>query len=391
MEQILVRIFYHISTQGIDMNFLIQFFAFIVTILILISFHEAGHFLVAKLLGIKVLRFSIGFGKPILRFHDKKRTEYILALIPLGGYVKLLDEREVVVPESEKSLAFNRQLLWVRALVVLAGPLTNILFAIFGFWLMFIIGIESLRPIIGKVQPNSIAMKAGLQPADEILIVDGKKTPTLQKVVVAIVRRWGEKTTMTIQAINTRTQKKTWYYLDLSHWSVDQLKPNPLKSLGIEPLQSLLPPTKLSQDMLLMRKYPPFKALSVATAETWEFLAFNFLILKKMILGQVSLGSLGGPIAIFQTADQALKQGLSVFLGFLAIISIMLAFINILPIPGLDGGHLFNCLIEFIIRRPLSLKYELISIQVGMILLVAIIVLGTLNDILRLLNIGKGS
>lgn len=133
------------------MDLLIQLFAFITTILVLVSIHEAGHFIVAKMMGVKVIRYAIGFGKPIYRHRSRSGTEYVLGFIPLGGYVKLLDEREVFVPKSELSVAFNRQPLWARMLIVLAGPLTNILFAVVGFWLMYLIGIETLRPEVGRL------------------------------------------------------------------------------------------------------------------------------------------------------------------------------------------------------------------------------------------------
>ncbi|MBA2654940.1 MAG: RIP metalloprotease RseP [Gammaproteobacteria bacterium] len=450
------------------MDVFTQILAFIITVLVLVSIHEAGHFVVAKLLGMKVLRFSVGFGKAIFKFHDKKGTEYVIAFIPLGGYVKLLDEREVAVPEAEKHLAFNRQPLWARTLVVLAGPMTNLLFAILAFWLMFMVGIESLRPVVGSVQPNSIAARAGLQPGDEIIKVDGTPTLTMQQVVMRVVERLGEKDSMDIEAISALTHLPVHYNLNLQNWVVNQLNPAPLTSLGIEPLRPEIPaiigtiapqspaqvagllpkdkiltlnnqrianwydlvamihanpgktvtvtyarnnkseskritiqkksaglryvgsigvkppPISIPANMITLRKYPPFPALGVATNETWQFLVFNFVVLKKMIMGQVSLSSLGGPITIFQTADDAFRQGASVFLGFLALISVMLAFINVLPIPGLDGGHLLNFLIEFIIRRPLSLRFEMISVQVGIFLLIMLMVLATFNDILRL-------
>lgn len=450
------------------MDFLLQILAFISTVLILVSFHEAGHFVVAKMLGIRVLRFSVGFGKKIFRYRDKSGTEYVLALIPLGGYVKLLDEREVVVPPSEKPFSFNAQPLWARTLVVLAGPLTNIVFAILGFWLMFMVGIDSLRPIIGEVLPNSIAQQAGLKAGEEIRAVDGSPTPSLQKVLMALVKRLGEQGDMLIEAGNPANQQYQRYQLPLANWRVNELRPDPLTSLGIRPLQPQVPavvgevsknepaalaglqpndvilavnqqPIKdwlqflkfiqqhpnqqaqlqfqrngqvnnvvlnissthlfkkigyvgikpklidIPKKYVLARQYPPLSALFIASQETWELFVFNAVIFKKMIMGQISLSSLGGPITIFESANAAFKQGVSVFLAFLSLISVMLAFVNLLPIPGLDGGHLLNFLIEFIIRRPLSLKYEIISIQVGMFVLIVIMLLATFNDVLRLM------
>jgi regulator of sigma E protease len=450
------------------MNIIMQFIAFIVTILVLVSFHEAGHFGVAKLLGIKVLKFSIGFGKPLARFYDKQGTEYVLALLPLGGYVKLLDEREAPVDENEKHLAFNRQPLWARLLVVLAGPATNILFAILGFWLMFMIGTEAYRPIIGEVKANSVASQAGITSQDQIIKIDGHLTPSLQKVILAIVLRLGEKGSMVMEVNNVKTHQTSTHWLDLSQWKINPLNPDPLSSLGIEPIKPQIPaiiyevepdspaakaglrpadkilsvndkpindwlqllayaqarpgniikltyqrqqliktvelkieglvrgfksigylgvrpaPVKVPPEYRFERKYGPIKALGVATHETSEFLIFNFVVLKKMLFGQLSLNSLGGPITIFQTADSALKQGFTIFLGFLSLISVMLAFVNLLPIPGLDGGHLLNYLIEFIKGSPVSVKYEIISLKIGLFLLLLLMVLATFNDLMRL-------
>jgi regulator of sigma E protease len=446
------------------MNLLIQVLAFIITILVLVSFHEAGHFLVAKWLGIKVLRFSIGFGKPFLKFHDKHNTEYFLAYIPLGGYVKLLDEREGIVPDSEKHLAFNRQPLWSRTLVIIAGPLTNLLFAILGFWILYMVGVNSLRPIVDSIQPSSIAAQAGVKPGDLIDEVDGSATPNLSKLIMAIISRVGDKDEMSIMATNHYSHQKNTYHLNLASWKINSLNPDPLSSLGIALLEPEVPPTikevvanspaanagikpfdkilsvnnlsiqdwqqfakfthkhpgdkiiltlqrnhavlstslvvgskwgagfvgaepmpiKIPPYMMVMIKYPPFQALGAAIKETWQLFAFNFVILKKMILGKISLGGLGGPITIYKSADIALKQGLPTFLGFLSLISIMLAFINILPIPGLDGGHLLNNLIEYIIRRPLPLKFQLISVQIGIFILVFIMFIATINDVVRI-------
>lgn len=451
------------------MDFLLQLLAFIITILLLVSVHEAGHFFVAKALGIKVLRYAIGFGKPLYRYKGPSGTEYIIGYIPLGGYVKLLDEREVIVPESEKAVAFNRKPLWMRTLVVLAGSAMNLIFAILSLWMMYMIGVETIKPVVGGVVPDSIVAASGIKPGDIVRSVDGNVTPSLQKVVLRIVERVGEKSSMQIQTESPPNSNLVTHELNLKTWSVDKFTPDPLSSLGIIPPRPFIPavikkveanspgeraglqagdlilsiggvrianwydfityiqkhpnkqvvinidrnskrqilsatigqnysfglnkfgylgvqttPVAMPSQMKMERKYPPFSALGVAVQETFQYFKFNFIIIKKMVMGQLSLGTLGGPIAIFQSADLAFKQGLSVFLGFLALISIMLAFINILPIPGLDGGHLFNYLIEFIIRRPVPLKYEIMSIRIGFFALLLIMIIATLNDLLRL-------
>ncbi len=452
------------------MSFLIQLLAFIITILVLVTIHEAGHFFMAKWLGIKVIRFSIGFGKPLLRWKDRKGAEYWIAWIPLGGYVKLLDEREQKVTNEELHLAFNRQPLGSRLLVVLAGPVTNLLFALFGFWLMFIIGIDVQKPLIGEVLPHSIAKQAGLKAGTEIVSIDNQPTSSLQKVLMLVIEHLGEKNTLLISTQNKSKTNEKQYQLNLKHWEVDKFNPLPLESLGIRPylpplpavINKLMPgpaadsglrvgdkiiaiddiPVKdwyrfvefihknpgkmirltydrnnqilttrltigkkiglfrqsmgyigvapsapsLPPNLFSKRKYPPIQALMAAFEETKSLFVFNFIILKKIVVGEVSTNSLGGPIAIFENANIAFLQGLTVFLGFLSLISIMLAAINLLPIPGLDGGHLFNYLIELVIRKPVSVRYEVISMQIGIAVLLGIMLLATFNDILRLAN-----
>ncbi|HIP52795.1 MAG TPA: RIP metalloprotease RseP, partial [Chromatiales bacterium] len=168
-------------------SFLFTAVSFVVALGVLITVHEFGHFWVARRLGVKVLRFSIGFGKPLLRWSGKDDTEYVVAALPLGGYVKMLDEREEPVPEPELPHAFNRQSLPVRSAIVVAGPLFNFLFAIFAYWAIFVGGDTGLKPLVGEVAPQSIAAEAGFKPSDEILDIDGKETPAWESVIYALL------------------------------------------------------------------------------------------------------------------------------------------------------------------------------------------------------------
>jgi len=166
--------------------FALKLFGFILAIGILVTVHEFGHFWVARKLGVKVLRFSIGFGRPLLTWHRKNDdTEYVLAAIPLGGYVKMLDEREGEVPEAELPRAFNRKPLWVRTAVVFAGPLFNLLFAILLFWMVLVLGETGLRPLVGEVTPGSVADQVGFQPGDEIIAINGDPSNSRFAIVMA--------------------------------------------------------------------------------------------------------------------------------------------------------------------------------------------------------------
>lgn len=452
------------------MDILIQSLAFLITILVLVSVHEAGHFLVAKAFGIPVIKFSIGFGRTIFRFKDRSGTEYAISWLPLGGYVRMLDEREMKVSDAQKPHAFNRQSLLVRTAVVIAGPLTNFLFAVVMFWLMYSIGLETTKPVVGEVIPHSIAARAGVTPQDQILAIDQRETPNWQKVVIPIVEHIGQNDVMTMDVVNLQTHGTHRYFLKLQDWKLDPLHPDLLNSLGIQPYRPPLPAILASVDqqspaaqaglkkgdkilmignkpvgdwydfvtylrnhpdhdttirferqkkiyntqlkishkqsgfqkygyigvtppkitipkaMKTLHQYNILYALGHAIKDTWEFLLFNFTIIKKMILGQISLGSLGGPIALFATAEVALIQGLAIFLGYLGLISVMLGFVNILPIPGLDGGYLLYYFIELIRGKPLSPAMEILTIRIGLIILLLIMFIGTFNDILRLFS-----
>jgi regulator of sigma E protease len=220
-------------------NFLISLLAFLITISLIIGIHEFGHFFAARCLGIKVLRFSIGFGKKLFSYKDNKGTEYWVSAIPFGGYVKLLDQHEGQVAKQELHLAFNRQPVYKRMLIIVAGPVLNLLFAVFVFWLTFLIGFTTIKPVIGEVITHSIAYTAGLRPQQEIVAVDNRKTIDWTAVTTSIFFRVGDTGIMRIK-VKTATQQPNLYQLNLANWKVDALQPNPLRSLGIIPY---VPPT----------------------------------------------------------------------------------------------------------------------------------------------------
>lgn len=441
--------------------------AFIITILLLVSVHEFGHFAVAKALGVKVLIFSLGFGPAIVRRHAKSGTEYRIAWLPLGGYVKLLDEAEGEVTAQDKHLAFNRQSLWARTAIVIAGPAINVLFAIVAFWLMWMIGVEQVKPVVGQIMPASIAELSGIPAGSTIAAIDRKKTENWQKVSLALISRLGNTGTMLVTAVPPNAKEAQDYSLPLKDWRIDKLQPDPIKALGVVPFFPPMPPiinaikekspaansplqvgdkwlsingkpvtdwVDISQflrahpgetiqvkvqrgnsvqsfpvqigrkwsgvkhhgylgvevqspqwpaDMKQMQKLSPQSAFVQAVQDTWDFAGFNFMVLGKMITGKISLFSLGGPIAIFETSGMAFAQGLSIYIGFLAIISVMLACLNILPIPGLDGGHLLFFLIESIIRRPIPIPVQALILRIGMIFLIVLIIQASINDVMR--------
>lgn len=450
------------------MDIIISIFGVIITIFLIVGIHEFGHFIVARMCGIKVLKFSIGFGKALYRWYDKKGTEYVLAAIPLGGYVQMLDENEKNVPAEELHLAFNRQSLYKRVAVILAGPLFNFIFAFIIYWFIFIIGFTTVKPLIGKVLPNSIAANAGLKAQDEIISIAEQPTQSWPKVLIRLSQYIGNQDTLIIETQPQHSKTITTHTLDLAQWKIDALKPDPLTTLGIEPYEPNIPAiigtiqtgsaadhAKLKQgdtiisidntpvknwieattiisnhpsqtltfkvkrgnnillipvtvdtkrkyifekhgfigvnpqftwpaNILRHIQYSPIKALSYANRNLMDFIDLNFIVLGKMLTGKISLLSLGGPISIFQGAGTAFQTGILPFFSFLAFLSIAIGVINILPIPGLDGGYLLFYCIELITRRRVSPALQILFIRLGLILLMILLAQALSNDIMRL-------
>ncbi|MBX3709777.1 MAG: RIP metalloprotease RseP [Gammaproteobacteria bacterium] len=447
-------------------HFLISIIGILITIFFVIGTHEYAHFTVARLLGIKVLRFSIGFGKTLLKWYDKKGTEYVIALIPLGGYVKMLDASEGTVSQDELHLAFNTQPYYKKFLVVLAGPLINILCALILYWMIFMIGFTTIKPIIGSVTADSIAANGGLEANQEIIKVDDYHTSTWAGFILRLIAHAGNQDQIKIEVRNSAGTDT--HLLDLSHWRLDGLVPDPLTSIGITPYAPTVPliigniaanspassgelhlndkvisinhqPVKNWDELITMItqhpdetvtftierqnkiitlpitigyqrnlffqksgylgvgpkftwpkellnevKYGPIEALPHAWRQLYDFTYFNFLLIGKLVTGKLSLQSLGGPITIFDTAGDALNYGFLSFISFLAFLSISIGVINLLPIPGLDGGHLFIQTIEFILRQPVPEQVTSILYRLGFTLILFILVIALVNDLLRL-------
>lgn len=439
----------------------IYILAFVVVVFILVLTHEFGHFLVARLCNVKVKRFSLGFGKPFYKWQGRKSgTEYVVAPILLGGYVKFLDTRET---KQQCANAFDRKPIIQRLAIIMAGPGANIFLALVIFWMIYIHGFVLPKPIIGKIMPNSIASLAAMQPGQEIIAIDQRKTSSWEDVIIGLFARLGDKTTLHI------TTKLQTYSLNLKNWRPDAYAPNPLLDFGIvgytpkvlpiinsivknspaekfglqkndriiavagkrinnwedfikliqqypeQKLQlqlmragktinlTVLTAWKLGaglqkigflgvgslpivwpKSMLREYKYAFWPALKVAWQKMLLYVDLNYIVFSKLITGKISFNILGGPISIFTASSQALGQGLIMFLGFLAIISLSLALINLLPLPGLDGGYIILLLLEAIMRKPLSMRLQLLILRLGIIFFVVLILQVTLNDLQRM-------
>ncbi len=454
------------------MEFLNSVIYFVVAIGVLVTVHEFGHFIVAKRLGVKVLRFSVGFGRPLWsRRAGPDQTEYAVAAIPLGGYVKMLDEREGDVPEAELPRAFNRQRLGVRTAIVVAGPLFNFLFAVFAYWLMFVIGVGGLRPLIDGVTAGSPAARAGLGQGDEIVAVDGRATLTWEGVMQRVIAGALDDEPITLE-VREQDQRPRAAVLDLSDLALDDIASSSFfEKLGVEPMRPRVPPVLgqlesggaaqqsgllpgdrivaadgeaiddwgawvayvrehggqtiqveaerdgviinfsltpalvesedgmigrigaavampegLAERFYAVERYSPLAALGNAMVKTGEITKLTLNMLWKMLLLEVSVENLSGPISIAQYAGHSAKIGISRFLEFLAIVSISLGILNLLPIPLLDGGHLMYYLIELFKGGPVSDEAQLLGQRVGIALLVGLMGLAFFNDLARLLG-----
>lgn len=335
-------------------------FAFFIVVLI----HEAGHFMVARWLKIRVFRFSVGFGKPIFRYVGKDDIEYVIGILPLGGYVKMDD---------------NYPSPFARILVALAGPVANFILAVVVFAITFSIGISTLKPIIASVSPHSIAARAGIKPGDQIVRMDDAPAYGWPAVVMGLVTHMGDSDPLTAQVMRNHGRTLKTVFLDMRQWSFDPIKPNLLQSFGVKP--RITKPPALHRE-----QYPFYRAWVPAIDETKKWTVFQWIVLKKVVMGQISLKTLGGPVSIFHTAGSATLAGLTAYLQFIALISVTLGFFNLLPIPALDGGHFLISLIEIVTQKPVSMRVQILLINIGITFLFLLMFYATTNDVLRLFH-----
>lgn len=344
---------------------------------VLIFVHELGHFIVAKLLKIKVLKFSLGFG-PKVTGATYGETEYLLSAIPLGGYVKMLGQsdtpgEEEEISEADKPRAFNFQPIWKRFAIVFAGPLFNVLFAAMLFYFIFLGGVPYLLPEVGEVTAGTPAQGAGIQKGDRIAVIDGIPIERWDDMTALIHKSPGKPLSIKISRDGTDIpltiipERKT--VKDIFGQGKE------VGLIGITPAGT----TKVTRE-------GPVQALGSAVRRTWEISVLTLVSIIKLIQRVIPADTIGGPIMIVQMAGQQASQGAMNFFMFMAIISINLGVLNILPIPILDGGHLLFMGIELVRRKPLSERSMLMAQRVGLALLVTLMVFALYNDIIRLIT-----
>jgi regulator of sigma E protease len=438
---------------------------FIVAIGILVAVHEFGHFWVARRLGIKVLRFSIGFGKVLWSRYDKHGTEFAISAIPLGGYVRMVDERDAEVKDADRPFAFNRQPVWKRIAVLLAGPGFNFVFAIAAYWALFVSGIPGYTPVIGEVKANSLAAEAGLRPGDRIVSIAARDVQTREAAVLELIRELvddgivdmrvratdGSERGLQLQAVD-RSRELTEPNallpgLGFSFWFPDvpavigQVQPDgaaakaglqsgdeilrfdgqdvadfnalraliearPDRSVGVSLRRAgqLLDvtvivgsaiadgrvvgrlgignaPVEIPAEMQTLQRYGALAAFGNAAVKTWDTSVLTVNLLWNVVTGKVSMKSISGPVGIATVTGFAAKQGVIAFVGLLALISISLGVLNLLPIPILDGGQVVYQVAELVKGGPVSERAQMLGQQVGIVLLILLMGVALFNDL----------
>ena len=434
---------------------------FLVAVFILVTFHELGHFSVARLLGVGVSKFSVGFGKTLYSYRSRRSgTEYVLGVLPFGGYVKFIDEREDHVDPRDLPYAFNRQKLWVRAAIVIAGPGANFILAIFFYWLVFGIGVPGVEPVIGYVEPGSSAEAVGLQRGDRIARVNGRKVRSWgahryyllnqveagKTLTFAIVTPTGRNKTVSIESSRLQSGQLNPLVLEEQIGVLPRLAPivgtliagevadasgikvndrfmvvdgitingwrDVVKTISSRPEQAtrvsvlrngslktivVVPKAIHSLDSVVGRigvgpanhvdvvvRLGAGEAINRAVEATWLLSKLTVGMIVQMVQGKESTKNIGGPLSIAKYAGASAQYGFPAFLTFLAILSISLGILNLLPIPVLDGGHLVYFIIEAIKGGPVSEAFMYRSQQLGFAVLAVLISFALYNDVLNI-------
>lgn len=452
------------------MSLIFTLLAFLLAISLLVAIHEYGHFLVARMCGIKVLRFSIGFGKPIWsRVAGADRTEYCISALPLGGYVKMLDEREGDVPSADLERSFQAQPIWQRIAVLLAGPMFNFLFVIVAFWVLFMIGVPTQKAVIGEVLVDSPAAVAGLREGDQIVAVDQQPVIGWEATFVAMIDDMVGDGTINLSVIDIdgsapreavlrvdeslsrlESPSELLTGMGFSRWRIPAvigtiIAGGAAEQAGLQPgdritavdgtpvrafrdvveqlsvltepravelefrrggeQQTLLLTPQIKSDngetrlmlgigsdpdiiksMQSLLRLGPIAAVPAAFTRLISETGFTLRMLGRMVTGDVSAKNLSGPVSIAQYAGEAAERGFGDYIRFLAVISISLGILNLLPVPMLDGGQIVYQTIEWIKGSPLSDRAQVFGQQVGIFLLLSVMVFAFYNDIARLFS-----
>ena len=430
----------------------------LVTLGILVTVHELGHFLVARACGVRVLRFSVGMGPVLFSRRDRSDTEFAISALPIGGYVRMLDDADGASARATPDETLSSKTPWQRIAISIGGPFANFLLAIAVYWLVFVTGNSGFAPVTAQAPADSPAARAGMVAELEITAVDGRDTETWQAVNLALVERLGETGSIRLETRLLDDGSVRGYELPIERWLVDAEEPDTLGALGLVPgfpavLGTVLadgaaqragfkagdrvvsvdgvevdswedwvdavretPGERLAVDVrregrirtLMLTpdvrkddagtsygyvgtgplyrtmRLSALDALPRAVEETWAKTALTLDILKKMVVGLVSTRNLSGPITIAKVAGDSAESGVETFLKFLALLSVSLGVLNLLPIPVLDGGHILFYLVELVKGSPVSERVQVMGVQVGIFIVASMMMLAFYNDLTRL-------
>lgn len=349
--------------------------AIILTLLLVIGLHEAGHAALARLFSIKIQRVSIGFGKPLLQWNSASGCEWVFAMWPLGGYVHLLNSRIHPVTPEQWPQCFDKRPIWQRFLVYCAGPGVNLLVAWLAFFMVFAIGIDYQPPQIHSVVANSVATQSGFLAGDRILEINHDLTPTWRDVGMQWLELWGQKG---IEVRVLRGAKEEHLTLDLSQIALKTQEKSLFTRLGI------VPDLKIPQQTL--RSASIGAAFFDASEAIGQWVYFLLVLLKQLIMGVIPFNFLLGPIGLFATSINSITQGIMVFAYFIASFSVAVAVVNLFPLPGLDGGSILYLMIEKIRGKPLSVAMEILLYRLVLIAFSVLLVQLLLNDVQHFLT-----
>lgn len=443
------------------MDLLFNLVAFLVALSILVGVHELGHYLVARASGVHVVRFAIGVGRPLVTVRNARGTEFSIGAFPIGGYVRMLDEREQSVPAELAARSFNRLSVWWRIAIALGGPIANFLLAIAAYWLVFVAGTFEYVPVTGEPKPGTPAAVAGLEPGRQIVAVDEQAVQTWEQINLALAARLGESGEIVLQTTSLSGGDARTTALPISSWLRGIDEPDFFESLGLmpgnrlpimgdvnadsaaeraglrrgdwvqaidgqpvdtwqawaeqvraspgealsltvsrggQPITLSLVPERIVPDdaaaesyglagvgLLVQRvQHGPLASISKGVERTIDTTVLTLSMLKKMVFGDVSLSNLSGPITIATVAGQSAEIGWHRFVGVLALLSVSLGVLNLLPIPMLDGGHVVFCLAEVVRGRALSERTQALGFQVGLVMVGGLMFLALYNDVARL-------
>ena len=438
------------------MEFVQTVFFFLVTLGLLVTIHEFGHFVVARWSGVGVVRFAVGFGRPLLRFTDRRGTEFVVGCIPLGGYVRMLDDRDAPVPPTDSARAYGKLSPWWRIAIALGGPFANFALAIAAYWLIFVIGTTSLTPTIAAPPAGSIAARGGLTAGLELSAIDGRSVQSWEDVAMALAARLGETGTVDVQVRQHGSTRLV--RLLIVDWQKGVAEPDPIGGLGLVPTalpvlgkvlsgsaadaaglrsgdrieqvngaavatwrdwerairaapamplrltvardrdsvaMTLVPEAKTDgaglryglagvMPQLSSVRYGPVDALSRALRRTGQNVGMTVGFVKKIVTGLVSSKNISGPITSARIARASAQAGFEYFVDVLALLSISLGVLNLLPIPVLDGGHVLFCSLELVLGRPVPEAIQAFGLQLGLVFVAGLMMLAIYNDLARL-------